>query len=210
MATHRSELSEIVRRVLAEGDQAPAAEPSTPRLTKEEIARKGLRRFFHDVFHIADKYSIYPGVIAAQAAHESSWGRSNAAKTKNNILGIRMRDPEDKTKFVYRPFKSYEECIKYYVKVIESKLTVTDEGRYVREILEEIAGNNYAEDTQYVAKIEQLLKGPTVVFDLDTAYALAERSYFWQYEDELKALGYRTDLIYSKVTGTKKFPGTTK
>jgi hypothetical protein len=55
-----STLSYIIRRVLSEADDASmAAQPPAPsRLTPLERSRKATRRFFHDVFHLADKHGL--------------------------------------------------------------------------------------------------------------------------------------------------------
>jgi hypothetical protein len=88
--------------------------------------------------------------------------------------------------------------MKFYIRNIEPKLSATDQGRWTREIIEEIASNNYAQDKSYLSKIFQLVAGPTIEFDMDAAYANSEIKYFLKYEDELKELGYRTGLIIRK------------
>ena len=196
-----STLSYIIRRVLSEADDASmAAPPPAPsRLTPLERSRKATRRFFHDVFHLADKHGAkYPGIVAAQAAHESGWGTSPAARQKNNILGLDKKDPSAPEGQTRRTFKSLDDCIKFYIRNIEPKLSATDQGRWTREIIEEIASNNYAQDKSYLSKIFQLVAGPTIEFDMDAAYANSELNYFLKYEDELKELGYRTGLVIRK------------
>jgi hypothetical protein len=196
-----STLSYIIRRVLSEADDASmAAQPPAPsRLTPLERSRKATRRFFHDVFHLADKHGAkYPGIVAAQAAHESGWGTSPAARQKNNILGLDKKDPSAPEGQTRRTFKSLDDCIKFYIRNIEPKLSATDQGRWTREIIEEIASNNYAQDKSYLSKIFQLVAGPTIEFDMDAAYANSEINYFLKYEDELKELGYRTGLVIRK------------
>ena len=196
-----STLSYIIRRVLSEADDASmAAPPPAPsRLTPLERSRKATRRFFHDVFHLADKHGAkYPGIVAAQAAHESGWGTSPAARQKNNILGLDKKDPSAPEGQTRRTFKSLDDCIKFYIRNIEPKLSATDQGRWTREIIEEIASNNYAQDKSYLSKIFQLVAGPTIEFDMDAAYANSEINYFLKYEDELKELGYRTGLVIRK------------
>ena len=186
-------MRDVVRRILAEADDEVKPEVvDSGRLTELEKQRKPTRRFFHDVFHLADKHGAkYPGIIAAQAAHESGWGTSPAARQKNNILGLDKRDPSAPDGQTRRTFKTLDDCMKFYIRNIETKLSETDQGRWAREILEEIVNNNYAQDEIYLKKVSDLVKGPTIEFDLDAAYAIAERSYFWKYEDELKELGYR-------------------
>ena len=196
-----STLSYIIRRVLSEADDASrtAPPPASSRLTPLERSRKATRRFFHHVFHLADKHGAkYPGIVAAQAAHESGWGTSPAARQKNNILGLDKKDPSAPEGQTRRTFKSLDDCIKFYIRNIEPKLSATDQGRWTREIIEEIASNNYAQDKSYLSKIFQLVAGPTIEFDMDAAYANSELNYFLKYEDELKELGYRTGLVIRK------------
>jgi flagellum-specific peptidoglycan hydrolase FlgJ len=166
-----------------------------PYVTDLEKSRKRTRRFFHDVFHIADKYSKYPGVVAAQAAHESGWGTSLAARTKNNFLGLDKLVSRNPDVYERRTFKTPDDCVKFYIRNIEAQLSETDQGRWVREIIEEIQRNNYSADKAYIKKVTDAIAGPTVVFDSEAAYGIAERDYLARYAPELKELGYRTAFV---------------
>lgn len=53
-------------------------------MTKQEFTKT----YYSAAEKAGNKYNLNPTVILAQAAHESAWGSSYAAKTRKNFFGI--------------------------------------------------------------------------------------------------------------------------
>lgn len=83
------------------------------------------------LIELQDKYGINALFLAAITLVESGGGKSKAAKTKNNVAGIRTRQ---NGKYVLKKFKTVDECLEYLAKNISQN--------YINKNLETIENIN--------------------------------------------------------------------
>jgi Bax protein len=124
-----------------------------------------------------DEWDRVPvNLVAAQAIHESEWGRSRFAVEGNNLMGIRTFDPADdqikpidksNASWGLRIFETKCESISYYIDLLNNNHHYKDfrEERMVQYIsnlvnLEKLATTLaiYAEDVYYTQKIIQIMR----------------------------------------------------
>lgn len=72
---------------------------------------KFINSVWDDAQTVAHEYNIPMGLLIAQSALESGWGKSSICKTKNNFLGIRYNHE-------YATFESRLECFRAYGRVL--------------------------------------------------------------------------------------------
>ena len=74
------------------------------------------------------KYGISAAVLVAICSHESGYGKSNLAKNKNNLGGIRCSGSKE-----FRAFESVEECIDYMASLLKNSY-VNNSGRSLTKL----------------------------------------------------------------------------
>ena len=87
------------------------------------------------------KYGISAVVLIAICAHESGNGKSNLAKTKNNVGGIRLKGSTE-----FRSFSSVEACIEEMARLLKDNY-VNNSGRSLRQLYQINAKYCPASDT---------------------------------------------------------------
>ena len=124
-----------------------------------------------------DEWDRVPvNLVAAQAIHESEWGRSRFAVEGNNLMGIRTFDPADdqikptdksNASWGIRIFETKCESISYYIDLLNnshhySEFREERIAQYINDMvdLEKLVETLaiYAEDVYYTKKIIQTLK----------------------------------------------------
>lgn len=135
---------------------------------------------------IADQYGIYPSVMIAQAALESSWGQSELAMNYNNLMGtkgswegetVKVRTREDvdgESVYIHTGFSVYDswsDSLYRYGHLMRNGLDWDSE--YYRGTWRENTKNyeeatdwlqgRYATDRSYAKKLKQTIKS----FNLD-------------------------------------------
>lgn len=82
----------------------------------------------------------HPDIVLKQAIHESANFKSNAARKRNNIFGIRQGK---------KTFSSIDACINFYKKKITSQYNGGDYFKFLSSI-------PYAEDPLYKKKVNNI------------------------------------------------------
>lgn len=77
-----------------------------------------INRIWNDAEYVCRKYDLPLGLLIAQAAFESGWGKSSLCKNRNNYLGIKFEGK-------FATFKSRLHCFESWAKVV-SKPCYTD------------------------------------------------------------------------------------
>lgn len=90
--------------------------------------KKNPEKYAKWFFENGMRYEIDPAFAVAVAVHESNWGRSDLAKNKNNLFGI-------KEKGTYKEYKNHEESIKDFYKLIRTKYVDTYKQETPAEII---------------------------------------------------------------------------
>ena len=93
-----------VRAFACEFDVTAPCGLSTEEL--EAVLKYDLKEYAEEFLQAEEEYNINACLLASIAAHESSWGRSDLAKNKNNLFGWKGKDG-------YKEFESPERCIDF-------------------------------------------------------------------------------------------------
>ncbi|XVH33733.1 peptidoglycan-binding protein (plasmid) [Haloferacaceae archaeon DSL9] len=111
----------------------------------------GLGETWVDVGNSEGINAVY---MAAHAAHESAWGRSNIAQSKQNIYGWGAydSDPYDGAK----RFGSFDECVRHVMPRVR-EWYLTPGGRYYNGSTLRGMNVRYATDDQWAAKIASIM-----------------------------------------------------
>lgn len=121
-------------------------------LSKQEIKSliKGtaLEGIEDAVKEIEDKYSVNALYTISVAAHESGWGRSHLARTRNNLFGIAAYDSNVSAAY---HFKSKSDCVLYWGKMIKEQYF--DRGLKTTHSINTI----YASDTRWSHKVNSIM-----------------------------------------------------
>ncbi|MCS7134435.1 MAG: glucosaminidase domain-containing protein [Candidatus Pacearchaeota archaeon] len=75
--------------------------------------KKNTNEYAEWFYEYGTQYDIDPAFAIAVAAHESNWGRSELAKNKKNLFGIKKGE--------YKSYHSHEESIKDFYELINTK-----------------------------------------------------------------------------------------
>ena len=93
-----------VRAFACEFDVTAPCGLSTEEL--EAVLKYDLKPYAEAFLNAEANYNVNACFLASIAAHESSWGRSDLAKNKNNLFGWKGRNG-------YKEFESPERCIDF-------------------------------------------------------------------------------------------------
>ncbi|KAK2958503.1 putative Exo-glucosaminidase LytG [Blattamonas nauphoetae] len=122
------------------------------------------------------RFRLLPSVAAAQAAHETGWGRSNLAKKANNFFGVKgyyegrtirvtTHEYYDHTNPVYitdgfRVYPNATESIRDYGYFLTSRpwYEGATNRRYYRDSIQAIWDGGYATDPIYVDKVCKIIE----------------------------------------------------
>lgn len=74
-----------------------------------------INSIYDEAIAVCSKYGLPPALLIAQCCQESSFGRSNVAKCKNNHLGIKKNKKE------YMQFKTIEDCFEKWAQIMTEK-----------------------------------------------------------------------------------------
>ena len=122
-------------------------------LTKEDIDKvldntklEGLSQAYVDA---EDNYGINALFLLSLSIHESGWGKSTLAQTKNNLFRFQAYDHNvNKAKY----FNIKEECIDYVAKYIKDNY-LTSTGRYYNGVTIYAINKLYASDKNWSTKV---------------------------------------------------------
>jgi hypothetical protein len=101
------------------------------------------------------KHNVNARYLCAHAIHESGWGRSAIAQTKNNLFGFQAYDESPMASA--KVFKSLEECVDYCAGYI-STFYLTPGGRYYNGPTLKGMNVKYATDQKWADKIAQIMQ----------------------------------------------------
>ncbi|NFG60033.1 hydrolase [Clostridium botulinum] len=129
------------------------------------------------------QYGIFASVTIAQAIEESGWGASNVAKTDNNLYGIQWSGAKDpslnimqgtivgdgagKGKTCYRRYTDWNSSTQDHAYFLKNNSIYTDAGIFnaktPQEQIKAIKSAGYAENSNYVSNIMQIIKDNNLI-----------------------------------------------
>jgi hypothetical protein len=149
-----TDLQSQVRTTGAELDEAiEAASPGSPLV--------GLGETFLEV---QQEYGINAVYQAAHAAHESAWGRSRIARSKNNLFGWGAFDRCPGA--CADSFVSYAACVRQVMSFIDEKY-LSSSGRYYEGATLNGMNVHYATDPRWAEKIASIMRTIGTNLDLE-------------------------------------------
>lgn len=103
---------------------------------------------------VQNKRNINALYMAAHAALESNWGKSNIAQEKNNIYGFRAYDvcPGE----CADGYESFEQCVRQVMAYVDAEY-LTPGGSYYEGTTLNAMNENYATDNQWSEKIASIM-----------------------------------------------------
>ena len=108
----------------------------------------GLEGIEEAVKEVEDTYGINSLFTLSVAAHESGWGESNLARTRNNLFGICAYD---NNVGAASSFASKSDCVRYWGKLIKTEYF--GEGRRTTQSVNSI----YASDQSWSSKVDNTM-----------------------------------------------------